>query len=131
MAASFFAPTEPEADAFLTAYFGEPVDAYRRARFFLMTQLLHVSYVAIFAMLAARAGHTGTPDTPVPAFGAYQGRIVAGDVDLGRPEAMHMYAHVHLHRALEQMQSARFAEAIALVGARHQSRHASPKEASL
>lgn len=129
--ASFFATTEPEADAFLEAYFGEPADDYQRARFFVMTQLLHVSYVAIFAMLAARAGHTGTPDAPVPEFGEFQRRIVAGEVDLGRAETMQLYAHVHLRQALEEMQSPRFADAIALVGARHSTTHDSPKEVSL
>jgi hypothetical protein len=53
--ANFFVGDEAE-DAYLSAYFGEPVDDYRRSRFFVMRQAVHVFYVTLLLLSAAASG---------------------------------------------------------------------------
>lgn len=111
--ANFHTHDEAEADAFLAAYFGAPPSAEQRARLFLMQQIVSVGYAAIFASIAARAGLAWEPEAPVPDFGDFHRRIVAGELDLGGAEAKRDYARLHLSRALEAMRSPRFTQAIA------------------
>jgi thiamine kinase-like enzyme len=104
VAASFVGDDE----ALLAAYFGQPPTAEQRRRLFLMSVLVSVYYVAVFGLLARLPWE---PGLDVPAFEALNRRIVGG-FDLASPEAKRLYAHVHLNRALEQMRSQRFAQAV-------------------
>jgi aminoglycoside phosphotransferase (APT) family kinase protein len=114
--ANFHANTEAAADAFLAAYFGRPASEVERARFFVMSQIVSVAYVAIFGMIAMRAGLAWEVDS-VPAFGEFHRGIVAGEMDLGPAEAKRLYAHVHLERATASLRSPRFPESLGLVAA--------------
>ncbi len=105
--ASFFCD---DADALLAAYLGAPAGAYDRARFFLMRLVIHVSYAALLATLAARCAPQPTPD-----YRAFHARLVDGSVALDRADIKLQYANLHLAAAREGMQSTRFAEALARV----------------
>ena len=94
IAANFVAATDADADAFLAAYFGHPPNADQQARFFLVSQLISTFYVAMFGLLAARAGLVGDAGADLPAFPDLHRRIAAGEVNLGTPEAMRTYARV-------------------------------------
>jgi thiamine kinase-like enzyme len=117
VAANFVANTDVEADAFLAAYFGHPPNDVQRARLFLMSQRISAFYVAVFGLIAARAGLSWEPDSEVPSFVDLHRRIVAGEADLSTPEAKRMVAHVHLNKALADMKSQRFSDAVALLAA--------------
>ena len=51
--ANFVVTNEVEEEAFLRAYFGEAAGDYRRAQFFLMRQILHSAYAAMFLRLGS------------------------------------------------------------------------------
>jgi thiamine kinase-like enzyme len=113
--ANFFVQDEAHEREYLRAYFGEPVGDYRHARFCLMRQACYIVYATCFLSLAAAAGQSVAPEEPVPDFDDFHRRIVSGEVDLMQAQAKAQYGMVHLTRALENMQTARLSEAIALV----------------
>jgi thiamine kinase-like enzyme len=55
--ANFFVKDEAHKENYLSAYFGEPVGEYRRSRFYLMCQAVHMFYTTYLMLLAARSGY--------------------------------------------------------------------------
>jgi hypothetical protein len=51
----------------------------------------------------------------VPEFDDFHRRIIAGEIDLMKPEAKSLYGMVHLNRALENLRTRRFKDAMTLV----------------
>jgi hypothetical protein len=51
-----------------------------------------------------------------PDFDGFHRRLISGEVGLTKPEEKVQYALVHLDAARQQVQTARFEEALALVG---------------
>jgi aminoglycoside phosphotransferase (APT) family kinase protein len=96
MAANFFVRSDAEEAAYLETYFGEPPGAYRRARFFLVGQAMHLAYAMFLLPLAARAG-----------------TAIAPDLETGEERVQ--YAKVHLNAALGKLRSPRFTESLALL----------------
>jgi aminoglycoside phosphotransferase (APT) family kinase protein len=121
VASNFFVEDEALESDYLQAYFAEPAGDYRIARFYLMRQICHVAYATLFLLLAASAGIAIDPEMDVPDFRDLHQRIISGEVDLSTPEARLQYAMVHLNRALENMRTRRYREAMALVAAFHAS----------
>jgi thiamine kinase-like enzyme len=119
--ANFFVRDEAEEEAYLRAYFGEPPGDYRRARFFLVQQAAHLYYGTVFLLLVARAGKPIDPDLDAPDFADFHRRLVSGEVSLAGDDARVDYAKIHLNRALRDMQTQRFADAVARVAAQHAS----------
>jgi thiamine kinase-like enzyme len=117
--ANFFVKDQAHEDIYLSAYLGEPVSAYKRARFFLMQQAARVFYATTFLVLAARTGLSVDADSPTPDFRDFHQRIISGEVDLATPEAKVQYGKVHLYEALRNMRTQRFEEAVATVGDLH------------
>ena len=113
--ANFFVQNKAQEQEYLHAYFGEPAGDHRQARFCLMLQACHIVYATCFLSLAAAAGQSIAPEDPVPDFDEFHRRIISGEVDLMNAHARAQYGMVHLTRALENMQTARLAEAMALV----------------
>jgi aminoglycoside phosphotransferase (APT) family kinase protein len=101
-----------EPDALLAAYLGAPADAFARARFFLMRQVIHVSYVTFLATLAARSN---VPTQPTPDYRAFHAGLMEGSIDLHSDERKQQYANVHLAAARRAMRSTEFADALACV----------------
>ena len=50
--ASFVVTNDAEEEAYQRRYFGEAAGEYRHARFYLMHQILHMGYAAVFMLLA-------------------------------------------------------------------------------
>jgi thiamine kinase-like enzyme len=115
--ANFFVRGEAEEDAYLRAYFGEAAGEYRRARFFLMQQAAHLSYGTVFLLLVARADKAIEQSLDAPDFEEFHRRLVSGEASLADDEVREQYAKIHLNRALRDMQSPRFADAVACVAA--------------
>ncbi len=119
--ANFFVKDEALEPGYLQAYFAEPAGDYRIARFYLMRQICHVAYATLFLILVASTGIAIDPEMDVPEFRDFHQRIISGEVDLATPEARTEYAMVHLNRALENIRTPRYKEAIALLAASHPS----------
>jgi len=117
--ANFFVRDEAHEEAYLSAYFGEPAGEYRRARFYLMRQAVHMFYVTCFMLLAARSGMPIDLDIQAPDFGDFHRCLVSREVDLAAADTKLQYAKVHLNKALRNMRTQRFADAVALVAAFH------------
>jgi thiamine kinase-like enzyme len=115
--ANFFVRDEAEEEAYLQAYFGEPPGDYRRARFFLVQQAAHIYYGTVFLLLIARAGKPIDPGLEAPDFADFHRRLVSGDISLAADDAREQYAKIHLNRALRDVQSQRFQDALAQVAA--------------
>ncbi len=118
MVANFIVTNDGEEKAFLRAYFGEEVSEYTLARFYLMRQVSHLGYVAIFLLLGS-SGKPIEPHAAVPAFRDFHNRIWAGEVDLDSAEAKLQYGRVHMNQALHEMRAARFDDSLRTVSARH------------
>lgn len=106
-------------DHFLRAYFGDALDEYKRARYFLMQQVCHVFYSLAFMAMVAGRGSAGTPVDPsmeTPRLAEFHRLIGSGTLSLGDPETQLTYAKVSLNEALHNMRTPRFAESIALMG---------------
>ncbi|MEO7633041.1 MAG: hypothetical protein ABIU20_06580, partial [Blastocatellia bacterium] len=113
--ANFFVEDEAHEEAYLSAYFGEPAGACRRARFYLMRQSVHMFYAAFLMPMAARAGIPIASDMTVPDFRDFHQRLISGEVDMATAEAKLAYAKVHLNEVLRNMRTQRFKEAVARV----------------
>ncbi|MGH9687889.1 MAG: phosphotransferase [Candidatus Acidiferrales bacterium] len=117
--ANFFLLTEADEETYLRAYFGDPPGEYRRARFFLMRQIAHISYATVFMLLVARSGTPIDPSLDAPHFRDFHQRLLAGQVTLSGDEARVQYAKLHLNEALKNMRTQRFQDALAQVADRH------------
>jgi len=106
-------------ETYLRAYFGDDLDDYKRARYFLMQQVSHVFYGMVFMWLIALAR---TPETIIdtcmdaPRLKEIHARIGAGEVAIGSIDGQLQYAKALLGEALYGMKTPRFAESIALMG---------------
>jgi aminoglycoside phosphotransferase (APT) family kinase protein len=114
--ANFVVTNDAEQEAYLHAYFGEAAGEYRRARFFLMSQLLHVFYAA-FLMLFGCKGKAIDSIAGAPDFRDFHERLRAGEIDLADEGGKLEYAKVHLNQALQDMRGVRFREALRIVAA--------------
>jgi aminoglycoside phosphotransferase (APT) family kinase protein len=111
---NFVATNEAEEKLFLGGYFGTEPTEYQLARFYLMRQILHMSYAAVF--LALRGSTTPVDATAtVRGFREFHDRVWSGEISLAGTDAKIEYARVHLKQALAEMHAPRFEEAIRVV----------------
>jgi aminoglycoside phosphotransferase (APT) family kinase protein len=118
VAANFVVTNDAEEKEYLRDYFGQPADEYQYARFFLMRQVLHMMYAAVFLLLAA-AGKAVERGENLASFRDFHDRIWAGDVNLADNVTKDVYGRVHWRKLVENMRSARFEEALRIVSDRH------------
>ncbi|MCW5849618.1 MAG: phosphotransferase [Anaerolineae bacterium] len=95
VAANFFVKDEAQAEDYLRAYFGEPAGDYRRARFTLMRQAMHVFYAAFLMLQVAGSGLPIASDMTAPDFREFHQRLISGEVGLVTAEERLQYARVH------------------------------------
>lgn len=112
--ANFVVTNPADEETYLRKYFGEAASDYRRARLYLMSQLLHLFYPA-FVMLFNSKGKSIDSIANAPDFRAFHDRIWAGQVDLAGDETKREYAKVHMNQALLSRRTARFQEALRIV----------------
>jgi aminoglycoside phosphotransferase (APT) family kinase protein len=109
---------DEEEMAYLQEYFGRAPDEYQRARFHLMQQMSHLFYTMAFLWVGS-PGKMIDWSGSVPEFTDYHRRIWAGEVDLSDPEVKSVYARVHWERLFQNVQAARYQEALRIVSGRH------------
>lgn len=113
--ANFVVKTEEDELAFLERYFGTPSTDYQRARFYLMSNILHV-----FCLVICTISSQGEP-LPVeearPAFEEFHQQLWEGNMDLGQPEEKLRYGLVHLDAFLHKTAGSRFEASLNIVAA--------------
>lgn len=114
--ANFVVTTSAEEEMYLRSYFGEVPGVYRTARFYLMRQVLHMSYAVVFLMIGS-SGNPVDADAPVPDFREFHNGIWAGELSLAANEPKVQYGRVHLKQALRNMRAERFKQALRIVAA--------------
>lgn len=112
--ANFVIITEADQELYLRTYFGEAPSQYQLARFYLMRQILHMSYAAVFFLIGA-AGKPVEPDANVLSFRDFNDRIWSGEISLAPADAKLQYARVHLNQLFENVRAARFQDALRIV----------------
>ena len=112
---NFIVTNDKDEAEFLKLYFGETATEYQHARFYLMRQIMHISYVAAFLIFANHMGKQINMATEVPDFGEYHDRIWLGEVTFANNEPRIMYARVHLKQVMENLQTARYKESLRIV----------------
>ena len=93
-----------------------PASEYRLARFYLMRQLLHHFYTAVFLLI----GSSGKPierKVEVPAFREFHDDMWADRVDLAGNEMKLQYGFVHMNEALQNTRGALLQDALQIVAA--------------
>ena len=116
--ANFVISGDDDERMYLAAYFGRPPDEYERARFFLMRQVMHMFYAAVFLMLFS-AGKPVNQTESLPSFRDFHQRIWAGEVNLADQATRIVYARVHWEQLLQNVRQAPFEDALGIVSDRH------------
>jgi len=112
--ANFVVTNAAEEDTYLRTYFGEPANEYRRARLYLMRQLLHLFYPAFIMTLSCK-GRSIDSLAGAPDLRNVLDRIWAGEIDLADDETKLAYAKAHMSQALQNSRTPRFQEALRIV----------------
>jgi thiamine kinase-like enzyme len=113
--ANFVVANENEEKEYLRIYFGEEPNDYQHARFFLMTQLMHVFYFVFFMRIVHAAGTPIDPAAPKPEFREFHNRIWAGEISLKGDEMRLQYAWAHMQQFLDNLKLKRFERALQIV----------------
>jgi thiamine kinase-like enzyme len=112
---NFVVTNDEEEKEYLKRYFGEGLNRYHHARFFLMSQLMHVIYFTYFMLIISAAGKPIDPDSPKPDFRAFHNDIWVGKISLAGSDAKLQYAWAHLQQLLYNLQLKRFDESLWIV----------------
>jgi aminoglycoside phosphotransferase (APT) family kinase protein len=115
--ANMIVTNESEEGIYLQEYFGEPPDAYQRARFYVMRQLAHMFYALAFLTLGSPDKASDRSDS-VPAYGDFQRRFWAREAGLADDHAKRIYGRVHWEELSQNMRQGRFDEALRIVAER-------------
>jgi len=119
VAANFFVANDAAEETYLRTYFGESAGEYRRARFYLMHQVVHMFYAMVFMLLASASGRPIEADAKAPDFRTFHDCILTGEVSLATDETKLKYAWVHMNQLLQNMRGKRFEDALRAVSEQH------------
>jgi thiamine kinase-like enzyme len=114
--ANFVVTDEPNEEEFLFKYFGRNVTEYELARFFLMRQIIHMSYFAVFMVVVAATRKQ--IDINVIAkhdLRDFHNRMWTGEINLAFDEPRLEYALVHLEQLRQNLRTKRFEAALSIV----------------
>jgi len=120
VAANFVVTNNADEWTYLEQYFGQRLDEYQRARFFLMRQVVHMLSAAVFLLLGS-AGKPIDQSGKLPSFRDFHRRIWAGEVNLADNDLKIVYGRVHWKQVLQNMRRTRFDEALRIVSDQHSS----------
>jgi len=113
--ANFVVTNDDEEKDHLKRYFGEEVTEYQHARFFLMRQVLHISYFTAFMLLGSAAGEQINLNLPRPGFREFHDRIWTGEISLATNDMRQQYAWVHLEQLSHNLSLERFEDSMRIV----------------
>ncbi|NHA04471.1 phosphotransferase [Mucilaginibacter sp. HC2] len=113
--AKTFVHNQEDEAIFLQTYFGEQLDEYKRARFFLMQQICRMYYAMIMLKLAAAqkpANHVHDTDMVQPGMAEFGAMLMSGKILLDTYEGKLQYGKILLNTMLAAMKTERFKAAI-------------------
>ena len=113
--ANFVVTDDGEEQGYLASYFGEAAGSYRSARFYLMSQIVHIFYAVVFMFLGSKGKPIEPLHTKVPDFRDFHERIRGGGVSLAGDESKVEYGRVHMNQVLQNLRGVRFREAMRIV----------------
>ena len=116
--ANFVVRSDDEEIEFLETYFGEPVDEYKRAKFFLMQQMLHIQYFIVFCLFGSAGKPIDMSAYKPNDFRDFHNRIWNGEIGLAGNEPKIQYALVHLNQLLNNTKTQRFDNSLRIVSNR-------------
>lgn len=115
--ANVIVSSDAEEEVFLREFFGQPPDAYQRARFFLMQQVAHIFYTLAFLILQS-GGQAIDWSDPAAEYSEFQRRFWTGQIKLDETPVKIAYGRVHWDRLLRNVQSPRYQESLRIVSGR-------------
>jgi hypothetical protein len=114
--ANFVVNDEASEAEFLTRYFGWKVTEYELARFYLMRQIMHMSYFTVFMIFVAASGKKIDIYTIKRFdFRDFHNQMWTGKIDLAFPEPRLEYAMVHLEQLNLNLRIKRFEDSLRIV----------------
>jgi aminoglycoside phosphotransferase (APT) family kinase protein len=114
----FFGAGEAGEETLLETYFGEALNEYHRARFFLMRQVCFMYVSMLFMHLVGVMREPGSvfdPCMETMRLREFHCGLRSGEITMSTPSEHLVYAKVMLNESLSQMKTARFDEAIRLL----------------
>jgi len=112
--ANFVVTNDDDQEVLLESYFQEPPGEYRSARFYLMRQIMHMFYAAVFLTLGS-AGKPIDTTEEAPDFLDLHTRILAWEVSMAGAEMKILYGRAHMRQMLRNVSSLRFEDALRIV----------------
>ncbi len=117
--ANFVVDGKADEAEFLGSYFGRAATEYELARFFLMRQVMNISYFVVFMYIVAKKVKLIAIESIARHdFREYHSRMWNGNIDLAPDEAKLEYALVHMDQLLLSLQTKRFEEALRIITAK-------------
>ncbi|HLJ49231.1 MAG TPA: phosphotransferase [Bryobacteraceae bacterium] len=116
--ANMLATTEADEQIYLEEYFGAPPTSYQKARFDVMKQLAHLFYAMAFLGLGSAAEPIDWSE-PLPAYGDFQRRFWAREVDLADSHSKTVYGRIHWEQFKHNLRQPGFEEALRILKTRY------------
>ncbi|MEN0055216.1 MAG: phosphotransferase [Mucilaginibacter sp.] len=110
--ANFYVTTDDQESIFLNAYFGDSINDYNRARFFVMRQVCRIVYAMLMFKLADNTKPTDTrhnPDMQNISLNRIKEMLRAGKLSLASYDGQLLFGKGMLTEAMNDLQSSRFA----------------------
>lgn len=117
--ANFVVKNEQDEIEYLQEYFGNALDEYKRAQFFVMQQMLHVYYFFFFMMAAAKGKYIDLNSVQKYDYSEYNDRLWSGEIDLANDNAKMEYSLVHKEIFLQNVNTRRLEDSLHLLSALH------------
>jgi hypothetical protein len=112
--ANFVVKNNIDETDFLKRYFGEKFDEYKRARFFLMSQIVHMFCFTLCA-ISGSAGKSIDINTSTLSFNEFHDGLWNCEIKLDNNDEILHYALVHVKELMNNMQTTRFDESLRIV----------------
>jgi len=109
--ANFVVKNESDENELLQRYFGDSLDEYNQARFFLMSMIVHMFCFTLCTMLYA-AGKSIDINTPTVGFNEFHDGLWNCQIDLADNDQKLHYGLVHYHELVHKMKTDRFGETL-------------------
>lgn len=109
--ANFFAAADQEEHLMLETYFGDNLNEYHKARFFIMRQICRIVYAMLMFRLANSSKEdegSHDPDMQEATMAAVRKQLMNGQLNLAEYRGQLLFGKAMLNEALNNMQSARF-----------------------
>jgi thiamine kinase-like enzyme len=112
---NFVVKNDQEEKGYLRNYFDEDANEYHHARFFLMSQVLHMSYFTFLLLQISADGKPIELKSAIPGFREFHDQMWAGKITLENNDARQEYALVHMQQLRNNLNTKRFEESLYIV----------------